>query len=391
MVKKIAILSLLFSLGLSFHFSLVVTNNTYIYPLLKNTIFRGKLGPQINDYIHFFNDTIPAEQPKIFKKTTNANEPIILSQANNKYKTTAFLVVKNNTIIYEDYAEDGAENIPSNSFSMAKSFVSAMIGAAIQQNKILNVNQTIGEFLPDFRNTSVSNITIEHLLWMSSGINFDEDYLNPFAFPAQSYYGKNLKLLLQQYQLERESGKKYSYQGGDTQFLAFILEAATGQRLSDFFSENIWQPIGAETQSYWMTDAPKGNAKASCCLIATARDFAKFGQLYLDSGQVNQQQIIPKWYVKQSLTPHFLPSANTGERVNYYGYQWWMGNHQNQPFFYARGILGQYIICLPQQNMVIVRLGHQRSEQRTQNHPNDVFDWIEAALQIAENSSFKTT
>src|SRR5690606_14595981 len=127
-----------------------------------------------------------------------------------------------------------------------------------------------------------------------------------------------------------------------------------------------------------------GNAKASCCLIATARDFAKFGKLYLDSGMVDSIQIIPRWFVKESLMPNQLIDKETNKKVHFYGYQWWMGNHENLSYFYARGILGQYIFCIPEKNLIIVRLGHKRDKEQLNHHPKDVYQWLEAGLSYSK-------
>ena len=383
-MRVIAILSLLVSLFVSFHVMLVFTGNTYFYNVLKLTIFKGRLGPSLTDYKKFPNDTLKTNIPKYWKEGEIKQAPEFLIEANKDFKTTAFLVIKNNEIVYENYAEGFSENIPSNSFSMAKSFVSALVGVAIQQGKIESVEQTIGDFLPDFKDKPHASITIKQLLQMSSGIGFDENYLNPFAFPAKAYYGKNLRQLMHDYQVVEEPGIYFEYQGGATQLLAFIVEEATGKSLSTYFQEEIWQKVGAETESYWILDEPNGNEKASCCIIATARDFAKFGKLYLDNGRIDSAQIIPEWYIQESVSPSGLLDKEDNERVHFYGYQWWMGNYKNLDYFYARGILGQYIICVPEKDLIIVRLGHKRSKERTNKHPNDFFIWLDVGLEIGK-------
>jgi len=383
-MRFIAIASFIISLLVSFHVMLVFTGNTYFYNVLKLTIFKGRIGPSLTDYKKFANDTLKTNIPKYWEEGEIKTAPEFLVKAHEEFKTTAYLVIQDDKIIYEDYAEGFSESIPTNSFSMSKSFVSALVGVALQQGKIESINQTIGDFLPDFKNKPQASITIKQLLQMSSGIGFDENYLNPFAFPAKAYYGKNLRKLMHEYEVTGEAGKFYSYQGGDTQLLAFIVEEATGKTLSEYFQEEIWQKIGAETEGYWILDEPKGNEKASCCIIATARDFAKFGKLYIDQGLIDSIQIIPNSFIKESISPNNLIDKDTQEKVDFYGYQWWMGKHKELDYFYARGILGQYIICIPEKNLIIVRLGHKRSKDKTNNHPNDLFYWLDGALEMAK-------
>ena len=365
------------------HALLVIKGNTYFYTVLRLTIFKGKFGPYLNDYKEFENDTLKPVSPKYWEVANKHTAPEFLQKAHEEFETTAFLVIKNNQIIHESYFDGYDSNAPSNSFSMAKSFVSALVGVALQNGEIKSIDQTIDEFLPEYKDLPQGKVTLKQLLMMSSGIGFDEDYLNPFAFPAKAYYGKGLRQLLLEYPMVEEPGIFYDYQGGATQLLAFIVEEASGKTLSQYFQEEIWSKVGAETESYWILDQKNGNEKASCCIIATARDFAKFGKLYLDGGKVDSTQIIPSWFVKESISPSGLLDKRDKEKVHFYGYQWWMGKHQEKDFFYARGILGQYIFVIPEEDLIIVRLGHKRSKERTRKHPNDIFYWLDAGLAMA--------
>ena len=154
-MRVIAILSFLVSLFVSFHVMLVFTGNTYFYNVLKLTIFKGRLGPSLTDYKKFPNDTLKTNIPKYWKEGEIKQAPEFLIEANKDFKTTAFLVIKNNEIVYENYAEGFSENIPSNSFSMAKSFVSALVGVAIQQQKMAEAN-----LLPAVRNAEMETFIV---------------------------------------------------------------------------------------------------------------------------------------------------------------------------------------------------------------------------------------
>jgi CubicO group peptidase (beta-lactamase class C family) len=265
---------------------------------------------------------------------------------------------------------------------MAKSFVSILTGIALDEGKIKSVDQPVSDFLPEFKEGENSKLTIKHLLTMSSGINFDEDYVNPLAYPAQSYYGSDLKKLTYKYKVKDEPGKAFIYLSGNTELLSFILEKATGKTLSEYASEKLWKPLGAKNSAFWSLDHKDGSEKAYCCFNSNAPDFARIGELYLDSGKWNGQQLISSQYVIHSITPADLLSGSA--KNDEYGYSWWLiPDYKGHRIFYARGILGQYIICIPDKKMVVVRLGKKRKQKDDKaSHPPDVFLYIDAALEM---------
>jgi CubicO group peptidase (beta-lactamase class C family) len=304
-------------------------------------------------------------------------------------ETVAFVVVKNDSLLHEQYWDGYGPDSRSNSFSMAKTFVSILIGAAIDEGKIKSIDQPVSDFLPEFKEGDNSKVTIKHLLTMSSGINFDEDYISPFAYPAQAYYGDDLKKLTYGYKVTEESGKFFKYLSGNSELLAFILMKATGKTLSEYMSEKIWIPLGAKNDALWSLDSKDGMEKAYCCFNSNALDFARLGKLYLDSGKWNGRQIINSDYVARSIVPAEL-NYPEGNKIDNYGYAWWL-IPDYQPagqagkghyIFYARGILGQYIICIPDQNLVIVRLGSKREKPKGNEHPPDMSYYIDAALEM---------
>jgi CubicO group peptidase (beta-lactamase class C family) len=273
------------------------------------------------------------------------------------------------------------------SFSAAKSFVSALVGIAINDGSIKNVNQPITDFIPELKTNDLrfSKITIEHLLNMRSGILFKESYFNPFGNVAKSYYGRNLLGQLKQLKIKSDPDKEFEYVSENTQLLAFIVERATGKKIPEYLQEKIWKPLGMEYDATWSIDS-KGSkeAKAFCCLNACARDYAKFGRLFLNKGIWNGQQIVPTEWVKKST------EVDQNTKDLYYTYQWWHNNewvklsdtskvstadslHMEystskdgkksryllKPMhdFFADGFLGQFIYVYPSKNIIIVRLG----------------------------------
>ncbi|MFP4446914.1 MAG: serine hydrolase domain-containing protein, partial [Desulfosudaceae bacterium] len=217
------------------------------------------------------------------------------------------------------------------------------------------------------------------VLRMASGLNFHEAYNEPISHTTDAYYGKHLRRLINSLEVVEDPGTVYYYRSGDTMLLGMVLEAATGMSISDFAEKNLWQPLGAVGDAQWSLDREGGLEKAYCCFYSNARDFARIGYLYLNRGRVNGRQLVPESYVQQSLTPIMLPDRH-GEMVDYYGYQWWLFAYAGTPVFYARGILGQYIFVLPEENMVVVRLGHSRSRTYVNHHPQEIYALLRGVL-----------
>lgn len=282
-------------------------------------------------------------------------------------KTVAFLIIQNDTIKYEKYLAKYEENSIVASFSMAKSVLSMLIGAALEDGLIQSTDEPITNYLPELRKNGFDKVTIEHLLDMSSGIEFNESYLNPFGQAASIYYGTNLRKEVGKMKLIHEPGTHFSYSSGDTQVLGLVLNTALkGKAIALYLSEKIWQPLGMEYDASWSKDRQKnGVEKTFCCINARARDFAKLGRLFLNKGNWNGQQILSESWVNQSITPD---EENGGD--GFYENQWWL---KENGAYAAEGILGQYIHVNPEQNMVIVRLG--KNYGKTSNW-NKVFSLI---------------
>ena len=244
----------------------------------------------------------------------------------------------------------------------------------------------MSEFIPEFSEGEKANITIKDLLRMSSGIYFGESYDNPLGYMAKTYYGKDLYDLSVNKEMTSDPGKVWKYQGGNTLLLAFILEKATGKPLSEYFSEKIWKPIGAQKNALWSLNEKEGAEKAFCCFYSNARDYARIGKLYLQNGRWNGDTLVPFWYVRESILPVNIKD-DRDRAIDYYGYHWWLGEHKTQEFFYARGIQGQYILVLPKERMIIVRLGKKREKTTEGNIPEDALLYIDIANDLLKQNS----
>lgn len=295
----------------------------------------------------FINDSITVVDKGMLKRLT-FEEYLV------ENKTVAYLVIKNDSLVYEKYFNKYNEASIVNSFSMAKSVLSILVGIAIDEGKIKSIEEPVTNYLPELGDEKFKNVTIEHLLNMTSGIAFNESYYNPFGDAATFYYGTDLRKAVKNLRIETAPGSRFSYSSGDSQVLGMVLESALkGTSISTYLEEKLWQPLGMEYDATWSLDRKKnGVEKTFCCINARARDFAKIGRLYLNKGSWNGNQIVSKKWVDNS-----TKIDSSGGKAGYYQHQWWINRKDNS--FEAEGILGQHIYVNPEKNVVIVRLGEK--------------------------------
>lgn len=305
-----------------------------------------------------------------------------LQQKIETYEPVAFLVAQNGQILHEQYWDGYNAESYSNSFSMAKSIIGLLVGIALEEGHIGSLDEPAGKYLPAYQKGKNSALTIRHLLTMSSGLNWDESYGSPFSVTTQAYYGDDIPSLINSLEITSPPGEQWNYLSGNTQLLAAVLENATGRKVSDYASEKLWVPLGTASPALWSLDKANGTEKAYCCFNSNARDFARLGQLVLNGGRWNGRQLVPEQYLQQAFTPATSLVDEDGNPVDYYGYHWWIANYKGKQIPYARGILGQYIFIIPEKQAVVVRLGHQRDATYEQNHPKDIYLYLDAAYSM---------
>ena len=319
----------------------------------------------IHDYKKFPKTEMPEKgQPFVFftaDKNAKARLPSQVKVKHKKYdfhgflektKTVAFIVIRNDTVLSEEYLKGYSQSSIVPSFSMSKSFVSMLLGIAIDEGAIKDVHEPITKYLPQLTNPGFDKITIENLLDMQSGIKFNEGYINPFGDVAKFYYGVNLKKYITKLKIDIEPGKDFEYRSVNTQLLGMIVERAVHKSLADYMEEKVWRYIGPEYDASWSVDSRRDNEiKAFCCFNARPRDFAKIGRLYLQNGNWNGQQVVPESWVKKSL------AVSMDKNDGIYSYQWWHTQGGKSPDFFAQGLLGQFIYVYPEKHIIIVRLG----------------------------------
>lgn len=278
-----------------------------------------------------------------------------------KQKTVAFLVIQNDSVKYEEYWDGWDANTPSNIFSCTKSIVSLLIGIAIDEGYIKSVNQSIGDFLPEFAQAPENKITIRNLLTMSSGSTWSESHSTVFSITAQGYYGDNLKELILGLKAKEEPGKVFEYRSGDTQLLSFILEKATGVTISKYAEEKLWKPIQANNPALWSLDKKDGDEKAFCCFNTNARDIARIAKLILNKGMWNGKRVVSEEYITEATTAaSYLLNEDKNGQLDYYGYQFWIIDKNGHKVPYLRGLNGQFIYAIPEKNAIAVRLGYMQ-------------------------------
>ncbi|HTL82359.1 MAG TPA: serine hydrolase [Bacteroidia bacterium] len=365
---------------------IVITGKFYLYKGVWYTYLHGRKGPSATEYQIFSNREVKNGTPQPWPLAKDYNKkdiPDTILKKMEDIETGSFLIIQHDSIRCEKYWGEFTDHSYTNSFSMAKTVISILVGCAIQDGKIKSLDEPVSDFIPEFAKDDRKKLTIKNLLQMSSGINFDENYVNPLAYPAAAYYGSDLRGLTLGYtELNATPGEKFLYLSGNTQLLGFVLKAATGKTIADYASEKLWIPMGCDHNAFWSLDKEGGDEKAFCCLNSNARDFARIGKLYLDSGRWNGTQIVPEWYALQSVQPTGTKELN-GDPALDYGLMWWLlPEYKGHHIFYARGILGQYVICIPDMDMIIVRLGQKRLPGDSNDLPKDTHYYLDAALQM---------
>lgn len=298
-----------------------------------------------------------SSKEKAPKKITVNKEEIPFESYLAQNKTLAFLIIKDDSIIYERYFKGYSKENIVPSFSVAKSICSILIGCAIDDSLIKSVDEPITNYIPELKKNGFEKVSIKHVLQMTSGLDFNESYVNPFGHAATFYYGLNLRKAISDLKLSVQPGTQFDYVSGNTQLLGLILERALKTRtVTDYLQEKLWSPLGMEFDASWSIDSKKsGLEKTFCCLNARARDFAKIGSLYLHNGNWKGKQIVSEKWVRES-TKYDSSEGSAW----YYQYQWWLPSANGD--YMAHGILGQYIYVNPEKKIVIVRLGEDEGK-----------------------------
>lgn len=363
--------------------TLYITDTDYLIKAVRTIYAKGHTTAFLEDYKEFDNQVIENGTPQPWPNHKNYNsvkETEKLTKTNNTLGTIAYVIIKNDSIWFENYYDGFNKDSKSNSFSMAKSYVSGLMGKAIEEGYIKGLDQPVGDYFTEFSEGKAAKMTVGDLSSMSSGTNWDEAYYSPLSITTRAYFDDDLEKVMLGLKVVDEPGKAFKYASGDTQMLAMVIEKATGKKLYDYLTESFWKPLGCENATLWQLDSEEHDfVKAYCCIASNAKDFARFGKLYKDHGKWNGKQLLDSAFVAKSITPRFKESPE-------YGYGWWLKDHIGKHFFMMRGHLGQYVIVQPEDNVIIVRLGHQKNpDALVGSWSEDIGVYIEEAYKMLEN------
>ncbi|MFT6407946.1 MAG: CubicO group peptidase (beta-lactamase class C family), partial [Arenicella sp.] len=337
---------------------LYATGNGFIITSLKRTYMIGEVTANINDFTEFKTNVITSSTAQAIPKHASYNQKELSSEFKQQLEelnAAAFLVLKDGQVVFEEYLSGYNDRSKTNSFSMAKTVTTMLLGIAIEEGYVRDLDQAIVDFLPEFKDDPIGKTaTIRQLSLMNSGYEWDENYYTPFSPTVRLYYGGDVSAFTLGREFSAEPGSFWEYSSASTELLGIFLlralqKAGAAMTLSEYLSEKIWQPMGMNDDALWHTD-DQGMELTYCCLSTNARNYAKLGLLMMNNGNWNGQQLIPQAFVEQMVKP---------EGNAYYGLSTWLSDTQSPAFYAFSGHLGQFIINVPEHNMVVVRLGEK--------------------------------
>ncbi len=290
---------------------------------------------------------------------------------------TGLLILHKDKIIYEEYWHGHSAEGTHIAWSVSKSFLSALFGIAVAEGHIKDIMQPVTDYVPELAGSGYDGVPIKHVLQMSSGVGFNEDYGDPDSdinrMGERMAMGDSLLEFSATLKRARPPGTLQHYVSIDSQVLGTVLVRATGKDLSDYTSEKLWKPLGMESKAYWMVDG-SGMGMAFGGLNVSLRDFMRLGRLYLHKGNWFGEQIVREDWVRDSVTPdapHLMPGKKPGsDNPLGYGYQWWMPQDWTGDYM-ALGVYDQMIYVDPNRDLVIARHAANRDFQRNNFEPTD--------------------
>ena len=301
----------------------------------------------------FYTPNEPLDHLNVSDWTFDIPFSVTLDEFFSNHKVRSFAIIQNDTVKYSFNGVSFDSESLHPSYSIAKSFTSALIGIAIEEGLIKSEKELVKDYVPELKELDHSDkLTVEHLLNHTSGLNYK------LTTDATLYYGRNSLNSLKRLRFDTIPGAKQHYLNMNVQLLGIILERATNMSPSQYLQEKIWQPLGMEHSAQWMVDA-QGNELPMGGLALSLHDWARLGLLYANGGRWGDKQILPASWVKESVipdAPHLQPGDNPASYYKFgYQYQWWVPQNPDDDFM-ALGIWGQTIYVNPKQKVVIVKL-----------------------------------
>jgi CubicO group peptidase (beta-lactamase class C family) len=360
----------------------LVTDNAHVWKGLRQCYLRGYKNAQVDDLRFQETRVIAASKhPRPWPLHSRFDEvriPEAVLDSARDWNTVALAVVHRDSLLLSWTSDriPGADTMRTNAFSAAKTLAAMAIGVA-ETDGLLSVQDRVSKYLPRFSEGPAADLTIEHVLQMRSGIPYGENYKNPFGFMAKCTYGKDILDRLPHYTVEGTAGIPWEYQGGNTLLLQEILLQVIDEPFGSWFNRRIWDPLGAPEEARWGIDNA-GHERNYCCFYTTAAGYARLGQLVLDSGKVNGRTLISPDFIGRMTTPiGILPD---GTNIQHYGYQIWMGEYKGFKFQSMQGLHGQYVVVVPDLDLVAVRTGFFRPKGKIREVDVDVYSTLDMAM-----------
>ena len=302
-------------------------------------------------------------------------------------RVTGLLVLKNGRIALERYALGVTPQTRSMSMSMAKSITSTLIGLAIRDGKIASLDDAVTTYVPTLKQSAYDGVTVRNVLMMASGVKWNETYTDSSSdrrhlLEAQIAQRPGAAMaLMASLPSAGAPGSIWNYSTGETLVAGEVVRGATGLSLSQYLSDRLWKPLGMESDATWWLDSPDGHEIGGSGIMATLRDYARFGQFFLRGGTIDGRHVLPEGWTVEAGSPKTL---TTGTRQPY-GYMWWPVDDAagtiNDGAFAAQGIFGQYLYLNPREQVVIAQWSAQtRPSGGDMVNPTDCFGAIAAAL-----------
>ena len=266
-------------------------------------------------------------------------------------RTAGLVIIQDGKIRLEKYGLDFSGDGKWTSFSVAKSFTSTLVGAAIKDGYIKSIDDKVSAYIPDLKGSVYDDVSIEQLLTMKSGVKWNEDYGDPKSDVAlfnkhKAEPGVDVTVsYMRKLTREAPAGTKWVYKTGETNLIGVLVSSATKKKLSDYLSEKVWAPFGMEQDASWLLGAT-GHEISGCCIQASTRDYARLGLFMLGGGVVGGKSVLPDGWIAAATTKQ----ADIGDPENGYGYQWWTVNDGS---YAAQGIFGQGIFIDPKRKLII--------------------------------------
>jgi CubicO group peptidase (beta-lactamase class C family) len=301
-------------------------------------------------------------------------------------RVAGLLIIKNGEVVTEDHELGTDSSTRWVSFSVAKSFATTLVGAAVQDGYIKDLDDPVSQYVTQLSTGPYAKVSVRQVLQMASGVRWDETYTDPESdrrkLLEEQLANKPGKVISYMNSLSRagDPGTIWNYNTGETFVVGALLEAATKRPLATYLSEKIWSPWGMEKDATWQLESPNGMGFAGSGLFATLRDFGRFGLFVLNDGVIDGQRVVPEKWFAEATSPKMI----NGKSVDY-GYMWWptpKGDPVHAGSFCARGIFGQFIYINPTEKLVIVVLSARPKPLGSQVvTDNDFFAAVAKALQ----------